>query len=145
MKEIELSGKRGKGLKVMLDDEDYFRFKDKKWHLLANRYAANGHDYLHRLIMNAPEGKVVDHLNHNTLDCRKKNLRIVSQTENCKNTRSPGYYFEKWIGMWHVEYKKVNFGRYRTEAQARRAIRLARSGLSREAVKNKVRMEFESV
>ena len=145
MAEIDLSGKHGKGLKVILDDEDYEKYKHKKWHLLADRYAANGHDYLHRLIMNAPKGMVVDHRNHNTLDCRKSNLRVVTQDENCKNVKSPGYYFEKWYSRWHVEYKKVNFGRYKTEAEAKRAIRLARSGLSREAVKKKVEAEFNYV
>lgn len=142
MAEIELSGKHGKGLKVILDDDDYEKFKHKKWHLLASRYAANGHHYLHRLIMNAPKGMVVDHCNHNTLDCRKANLRIVSQAENCRNVKGLGYYFEKWSNKWHVEHKGVNFGRYKTEDEAKRAIRLARSGLSRESVKKKVKSEF---
>lgn len=142
MKKIQLSGKHGKGLEVILDDDDYEKFKNKRWHLLDGRYAANGHDYLHRLIMEAPKGKVVDHLNHNTLDCRKKNLRVVSQAENCQNVKSPGYYFEKWCNKWHVEYRKINFGRYKTEKEAQRAIRLARSGLSKEIVKQKVKEEF---
>lgn len=142
MARISLSGKHGRGLEVIVDDDGYEKFKDKKWHLLDGRYAANGHSYLHRLIMDAPKGKVVDHLNHNTLDCRKSNLRVVTQTENCQNTNTPGYYFEKWSGKWHVEYRKVNFGRHRTEPEAKRAIRLARSGLSRESVKEKVRREF---
>lgn len=145
MAEIKLSGKHGRGLSVILDDDDYERFKNKKWHLLVGRYAANGHDYLHRLIMKAPKGMDVDHLNHNTLDCRKKNLRVVSHTENCQNTKSPGYYYERWSNKWHVQYKKVNYGRYKTEAEARRAIRLARSGLSRRLVKQKIIMEFGNV
>lgn len=145
MAEIELSGKHGKGLKVILDDEDFEKYKNIKWHLLDDRYAANGHTYLHRLIMNAPKGKVVDHLNHNTLDCRKKNMRVVTQSENCKNSRIIGYYFEKWCNKWHVEYRKINFGRYNTEEEAKRAIRLARSGLTREKVKQKIKKEFANV
>lgn len=145
MAKIKLTGKHGKGLEVILDDDDYEKFKNKKWHLLDGRYAANGHSYLHRLIMNAPKGKVVDHLNHNTLDCRKKNLRVVSQTENCQNVKSPGYYFDKFTNTWHVEYKKVNFGRYKTENEAKRAVRLARSGLTRNLVKQKIKAEFENV
>lgn len=145
MKTIALSGKHGEGLEVIVDDDDYEKYKDRKWHLLDGRYAANGHSYLHRLVMNAPKGKVVDHLNHNTLDCRKRNLRIVSQPENCKNTKRPGYYFEKWCNLWHVEYRKINFGRYKTEEEARRAIRLARSGLPKDIVKQKVKKEFGNV
>lgn len=41
---------------------------------------------LHRYITNCPKGYEVDHINHNTLDNRKQNLRIVSHRDNCRNT-----------------------------------------------------------
>ena len=40
---------------------------------------------MHRLIMNNPIGLVVDHINNQTLDNRRENLRIVSQSENMAN------------------------------------------------------------
>lgn len=40
---------------------------------------------LHRIILNPPTGLVVDHINRNSLDNRRKNLRIVSQRENVLN------------------------------------------------------------
>lgn len=40
---------------------------------------------LHRLIMNAPRGAFVDHLNRNGLDCRRSNLRIVNKSQNAQN------------------------------------------------------------
>lgn len=42
---------------------------------------------LHRLLLNVKDDNVVDHINHNTLDNRKKNLRIVTQKENSLNHR----------------------------------------------------------
>lgn len=40
---------------------------------------------IHRFIMNAPEGFDVDHINHNTADNRKCNLRVVTRAENQQN------------------------------------------------------------
>ena len=39
---------------------------------------------LHRVIMNAKEGEVVDHINGNKLDNRRKNLRICTNSENVR-------------------------------------------------------------
>jgi hypothetical protein len=41
--------------------------------------------YLHRFIMGAESGMEVDHINHNTLDNRKENLRIVTHSQNLQN------------------------------------------------------------
>jgi hypothetical protein len=69
------------------------------------RYAArrlNGKTvYLHRVIMNAQPGDVVDHINKNTLDNRRRNLRIGGERENQLNsvkqeTPNVGWHRGRW-------------------------------------------------
>jgi hypothetical protein len=93
------------------------------WHL--NRYPGLSYSYcqgsyvdsknkrrsvkLHRFITNAPEGMVVDHINHDTLNNTDENLRVCTISENqqnrngvCKNSKSGirGVYWDKRIKKW---------------------------------------------
>jgi len=43
--------------------------------------------YIHRLVMDAPTGYIIDHINHDGLDNRKANLRIVDHATNMWNRR----------------------------------------------------------
>lgn len=44
---------------------------------------------LHRLLMNAPDGMIVDHINGDPSDCRRENLRIATQQQNTQNAGLP--------------------------------------------------------
>lgn len=134
MKLIPLSGKNGAGKFIKVDDEDFEAYGHLKWHLSASRYAARKSGtrgvYLHRLIMNAPQGMVVDHKNHDTLDCRKSNLRVCSQADNCRNVKvDKGYYFDKTVDKYRVQYRGKYYGLYASEKDAKRAYQLAKSGV----------------
>jgi len=68
---------------------------------------------LHRLIMDAPKGMVVDHINHDTLDNRKGNLRIITDSQNNQNRKGKansssgilGVNWNKQAGKWQVAVK----------------------------------------
>jgi hypothetical protein len=77
MSKISLSGKNGEvtGYSI-IDEEDYDKVCIYKWRL-SNGYAIGGPKTikLHRFIMNAENGLMIDHINGNKLDNRKSNLR----------------------------------------------------------------------
>lgn len=60
----------------------------KSFYCIGNSPAINGKrslTILHRLITDTPTDMVVDHINHDTLDNRQENLRIVTVAENQQN------------------------------------------------------------
>jgi hypothetical protein len=90
VKEIELT----KGQIALVDDADYEVLSQFNWHVdwssftnsfYARRYLSNKRIYMHREILAAKPGQQVDHKNHNTLDNRRSNIRIVDATGNGKN------------------------------------------------------------
>lgn len=67
--------------------------------------------YLHRFIANCPSGYVPDHINHDTTDNRRSNLRIVTQQVNLINKSGAqkrsksgvrGVSFHKATGKWYA-------------------------------------------
>jgi len=92
MKKVELT----KNQVALVDDEDFKFINQWKWHLVAGQYAARReypsrkYLYMHRVILNAPHGKEVDHRNGVGLDNRKQNLRLCNRSENNRNTTGKG-------------------------------------------------------
>jgi hypothetical protein len=79
---------------IVIDLEDAEKCKNYKWFLsfdeILNSFYVKTSKYpysLHRVIMDCPKGFVVDHINHNTLDNRKENLRICTHAENMQNRK----------------------------------------------------------
>ena len=122
---------QGKFTKV--DNEDFDKVRGFNWNYskMGTGYSNNHRlGLMHRYIMNAPKGKVVDHINHDTLDNRKSNLRICTQLENNANQRPYENSSSKYKGVsWDRENNKwrasthwggVNksLGRYEKEEEA---------------------------
>lgn len=102
-----------RGKYAIVDPEDYEWLMKYKWHASDGRggnfYAVNRKmQKMHRLIMNAPKGKVVDHINRNGLDNRKANLRPATHTQNMwNNGQRVERFSSKYRGVsWHKRLKR---------------------------------------
>jgi hypothetical protein len=91
------SFKYGKQI-VVIDDEDFEKVKNYKWypnrdHKRNNFYSVSSKQnkkiIMHRIIIDAKEGEIVDHINGDTLDNRKANLRICNHSQNTMNSKKP--------------------------------------------------------
>ena len=88
----DLSGEYGigytsKGEEFYFDLEDYDLIKDYCWHIDNKGYVVShnpsGSTLFHRQLLDC---KCIDHINHNTRDNRKSNLRNVTYSQNQMNT-----------------------------------------------------------
>jgi len=83
-----------------IDEDDYEKFKNDRWNLHNAGYAISTKGkLLHRLIMNASNGIIVDHINGDKLDNKKNNLRIVSRSHNSHNKIKKEGLTSKFIGV----------------------------------------------
>ena len=105
----------------------YYFIKD------ANGYWSTCHKNikLHRFLMDAPEGMVVDHISHDRSDNRKCNLRVCTVGQNNMNNRRKGYYYNKadrkWMVICYRDGKRYYGGRYNTEEEAKEASKKLRN------------------
>lgn len=139
---IQLSGKLGKNKRTLVDKDTFTKYGHLSWYLSDTGYAIRKSGdivRLHRLVMEAPEGMVVDHLNGDKLDNRKRNLRICTQAINAANRKgTKGYTWDKSKSKYIVRYRKKFYGRYNTEAEAKKAYQLACSGVPYQKTRRKL-------
>lgn len=131
-----------RGLFAKIDDSDFEWLSSRKWYI-----STGGHGYLyagssashtkrtdlmHRIIMNAPHGMEVDHINHDTLDNQRHNLRLCTHNENAYNnlrkTKSYSGYKGvilckdnrklKWLSRIMFNRKGIFLGRFSTPEEA---------------------------
>ena len=132
-------GKLLTGETFLFDGEDFQKINSTMWY--RSRQGARGESYvvdcrdqgLHRVILDAPQGKVVDHINLDPLDNRKCNLRLCSHRENqCnRNLQSnntsgvAGVHWSKrrktWIARVKYYGSEVHLGAYPSLTEAAQA------------------------
>jgi hypothetical protein len=124
----------GDGHYAYVDAADYEWLSQWKWHTqggYAVRYEKKKLIYMHRQIMDAPKGMVVDHINGNGLDNRRCNLRICTQLQNSQNSRRrrPGKSQfrgvfprgDKWEAAVQHNGEQMYLGLFDDEVEAARA------------------------
>lgn len=109
---------------AIIDAEDVNKIRYTKWKLSSSGYAANtpkfsgSNKHMHREILGTDQ--FVDHINHNTLDNRKCNLRIVTKAQNMMNSNFKGVSPNgcKWYAHIKINQKMLNLGNYLDEEEA---------------------------
>ena len=131
--------------KIKLDNEDYYKIisisKTTKWTAAKKKSGFYFQKQfpgekklteMHRFIMGSPKGKIIDHINRNTLDNRKSNLRICSHSANIRNGKlrinnSTGFsgieknMSNKWTARIKVNYHNLWLGSFTRKTDAIKA------------------------
>jgi hypothetical protein len=134
---IIIDDKKFGRVEVLCDADDYDRIKEHRWYMSSNGYVRtalwfSGKQkiiFLHRLVMECPEGLYSDHINRIRTDCRKVNLRIctrlennrnLSKTENETTSKYKGVYKhkDKWAASITVNYNKIALGLFKSQEEA---------------------------
>lgn len=129
---------------AVVDAADLDLLGQYRWYLAKPGKGRRGGNYptatvggrpltMHRLLVPAPDGYVVDHINRDGLDNRRSNLRVITPAQNMQNRRSRvgatssfrGVYWakneQKWRAQVKVEGIKFCLGSYDSEEDAAKA------------------------
>jgi hypothetical protein len=126
---------------TIIDSEDYNKVRNYCWYLDSHGYARSRDFYkgtkrlvaLHRVILDVPDYLYVDHVDGNTLNNTKGNIRVYSMAENnrnmCKKEGTKSKYKgvawrkdrNKWKSLIKYNAKNYYLGLFDKEEDAARA------------------------
>ena len=125
-----------KNKSTKVDEQDFERFGAFHWCYGSRQYAVRSigprnsqkQVYMHRQIMNALPGIQVDHINGDSLDNRRANLRLVTEHQNHmnkgKNLKRKGFkgVYKTNYGRWYAQImfnkKGIHLGIFRNPIDA---------------------------
>jgi hypothetical protein len=123
-----------KDLEVLVDDEFWHEFKSVSWNINSRGYIYSPkYGLMHRYIIKAKEGEIVDHINNIKHDNSEDNLRIASSGLNNHNRTKSKSASSKYFGVsfykkdkkWRstITCNRVNhyLGTYENEIDAAKA------------------------
>lgn len=119
--------KNGNIVMFLYSSEDHDIVCSRKWHHIGNNYvAANRRKgesggrsvLLHREVMRAPDGMVVDHIDGDPTNNVRENLRVITKSDNTKNmgiksNNTSGYRGVAWsksAGKWLAKCMGTHIG-----------------------------------
>ena len=124
---------------ALVDDKDFQEVSMYSWYLLKGGYAARtgsrpGEPHtilLHHVVTDTDYKYIVDHINGNSLDNQKGNLRAVTIQQNnfnrakCKNKKSSKYkgvcwskHKNLWVASIKINKKSIRLGYFNFEIDA---------------------------
>lgn len=127
-------GYDSKGRKFYFDLEDYDLVSQYRWYVHTNGYVRTSiynldtkevtQIQLHRLVINANQDVIVDHISGNRNDNRKRNLRNADYSTNMMNSTlsknntsgTKGVNYDKYSNRWRVRIqvnnKRISLGSF---------------------------------
>jgi hypothetical protein len=139
---LKINSPKDGEFEILYDDEDYEKVSKYNWFIDKHKgdsFYVRAFIYkngkcsclrIHRLITNCTKDKMVDHINGDTLDNRKCNLRVCSNQENSMNSKSyknsssnfKGVTWHKKANKWAAsimkDYKTIYLGLFENEMDA---------------------------
>lgn len=127
--------KSKEGMSIFVDDEDYGRLSNYTWRTEKDYYVYYAYRNcggkklrMHRVIMNAKPGEIVDHIDGNGLNNQKSNLRICTTSQNNRNVKHvrgvskyKGVYYKKgknWTAHIKYDHTMQYLGSFDTQEKA---------------------------